>query len=859
MNKSEIKSFAIWARKKLISNTLNKMEELGITKMGIQSVLGYCPNLNSRNALVGIIKEKEAKSDLATAIMSVAEEVAYTWFNRLIAVRFMEVNGYLPSGVRVLSSKKKSVVSDLLSKPYSADISFSKSDKQTIAILTKTENQDQLFKLLFIKQCEKLSDILPLFFYKTEDYFNLLFNVNITDKNDVIFRLVNTLNEEDFNVEKQGQVEIIGWLYQYYNSEPKDIVYGMLQKNIKISKENIPAATQLFTPDWIVRYMAENSLLPFMRRALNIKLRLFKPNVKYFVKSPNHILRKSRANTPFNITSIRVLDPCMGSGHILVYIFDLLLQAYRLQGVDEKQAVVHILENNLYGFDIDKRAYQLAYFAVMMKARKYNPDIFKTKVNLNLYTVKSCKELDDTLINFIAQKSKPIKHMLKSIKLDLKNADEFGSLINVTDVDFNMLYQRIAEIESTQYTDLIDSCNKEIVKSKVLPFINLARALSMKYHVVVTNPPYLSDSGMSKKLNTFVKSYYGDSKSDLFATFIERCIGFTEKNGYTAMITQQSFMYLSSFEKLRKKLINTDMVSLLHLGARAFDDISGEVVKTCAFVLRNSHTPSFKSVFIRLTDQKSEAEKQCAFLQRNKENTFIVKCSNFLTVPSKVYAYMCTEQLAKCFAMPRLDAVTQPRQGLACGDVARFRRNWYEVDYNTINFSADSVADFHQSKGMFAPINDGGSYRKWYGNNIAVLKFNKENYLQLLEIGNHLPSKEMYFKKGITWTAITSCDLSLRYFDKGYLFSNAGMAVFDSEENLLALCALLNSKVANVLMSAINESLNYNRGDIARIPVSPQLMESEELIRLTRECIKISKEDWDSSELSFDFKKHPLI
>lgn len=612
MDKTAIKNFSIWARKKAIADVSNKAAYFGITAKEIKSPLPQStPDLQfidigtptptkvigkeieQRNALVARIKAKEAASGYKTAYNSVMEEVAYTWFNRLIAIRFMEVNDYLPSHTRVLSSEDpKKLEPDFVTNPFDTDLEFTK-EEQTLIHKYKEENKlGMLFRMLFIKQCNKLNEILPELFEKTNDYSELLLNISFTDQEGLVYQLTHDISEDDFNVEKEGQIEIIGWIYQFYNTEPKDESYALLKKNVKITKERIPSVTQLFTPDWIVRYMVENSLGKLWTEGHpNDKL---KSNWKYYLEEAEQessvkeqlaaIREEYKKLTP---EDIKIIDPCMGSGHILVYAFDVLMQIYQSCGYTPKDAAVKIIERNLYGLDIDDRAYQLAYFAVMMKGRQYNRTIFSRCLSPNLYSIQESTFITEDLIEFISGKDKKLEKYILSLKSDFTDAKEYGSIINVNPVNFEALLARLEEIAEMKDPGAFELFYKTEAIDKFLPFLKQSVVMAQKYDVVVTNPPYMGGSSMSDKLSKFVKKDYPDSKSDLFAVFIEKCAGMTKKNGYQAMITQHAWMFLSSYEKLRKKILTFyEIINMVHLGTRAFEEIGGEVVQTTSWVMR---------------------------------------------------------------------------------------------------------------------------------------------------------------------------------------------------------------------------------------------------------------------------------
>ena len=878
MNKGAIQRFAIWARNELIAQVSQRAYQYGITKEG-------CGEANAvtvgGRALTG--DEQKQRKELVDQIRSkgytqVMEEVAYTWFNRFIALRFMEVNNYLPSHIRVFSDStgafKPEILSDVL------HLELPGLNREKVAEYIESNDTEGLYRYLLLTQCNALNEALPRMFEEMGGYTELLLPNNILKQDSVLGHMVADIPEEDW----QDAVQIIGWLYQYYNTELKDDTFALLKKNVKITKERIPSATQLFTPDWIVRYMVENSLgriyvdkrknegIYADDRGLNEmtwheaeseriateKLIADKMGWKYYLPEAEQTqevrkqldeIQAEFAN--LDVKDIKVIDPCMGSGHILVYAFDVLMQIYEASGYSQRDAAQSILENNLFGLDIDDRAAQLAYFAIMMKARQYDRRIFSRGIQPHVYAIVESNGLDSSSVEYFTNNDPQLKKDFGTLMVELRDAKEYGSILNISQVDFASLYARVEKVRA----DI--SMFRESVLNSFLPLIQVAEVMAKKYDVVVTNPPYMAVSNAGAKVNDYVKKNFPDSKADMFAVFIERCGQMAKKNGYQAMITQHAWMFLSSFEKLRTKLLAVDIVNMAHLGARAFEEIGGEVVQTTSFVVRKSHIADYKGEYCRLIEPTSQQGKEDMFLAG--ENRYAADQSNFSKIPGSPVAYWVGEAFLDCFRNVSLGEIVKSRQGLACGDVNHFRREWYEVFFSSIDLTSESVADFHSHGKTFAPINDGGEYRKWYGNNSSVLRFNKTSYDALLTMGNHLPSRELYFHNGITWTAITTKKLSLRYFNKGFLFSNAGMAIFGHKQDLLLILAFINSSVAEAILSAISPTMNYNAGDIANLPMIITEYSSDIITETCLNCIKVSKTDWDSYETSWDFKRNPLI
>lgn len=840
MNKTAIKNFAVWARKKLIAEITYKAGLLGVTENGIAEELPASDidlkmydigtkepvriqgkTIFQRSALVTAIMNKTQTLSYKEAFNYIIEEVAYTWFNHLIAIRFMEVNEYLPSGVRVLSSESAGKKEpDMVTTPFETDIYFTDDD---IAEM-KNLNDDELFRFLFIKQCRKFNDYLPELFDCIEGYMELLLNISFRDEDGIVYHLVNDIPEEDF----REQVQIIGWLYQYYNSEPKDKVFANLKKNVKISNENIPAATQLFTPDWIVRYMVENSLGRLWIEGHND---FDKSGWKYYLdeaeqeESVRTELEEIRAEySNISPEEIKFLDPCMGSGHILVYAFDVLMQIYLSQGYTERDAAVKIVENNLYGMDIDKRAYQLAYFAVMMKARSYNRRILTRddKLHPNL-----CH------FSWLSLKTENLNGKLKDFAKQFDNADAYGSLIEIEQSDMTRTELLIEEFENSILT--------EGYKDVLLRQLVVYKMLSQKYDVVCTNPPYMGGSGMNEMLSDFVKKKFPDSKSDLFAVFIEKCGQFAKTKGFYSMITQHAFMFLSSYENLRKKLMQKTTVNMAHLGARAFDEIGGEVVQTTAFVNFNSKINNYQGTYARLVDIVGENEKCEAFL--SGENRHTAKQENFSKIPGSPVAYWVSENFIKVFENPQLGDLFNLSNCIQPGDSELFLRFWYEISNSNL-----------LNKWKFT--SKGGSYRKWYGNIEYTLPYGEKGEFLLQHPKTTLRTPEKYFQHGFVWSRITSGAISLRDWTSEKIVTDAGPIIYCNDYFYLGL---LNSIISAKILLIISPTINYQVGNLSNIPVIYDKSKKEKIDTLVQENIEISKTDWDSFETSWDFKGHPLI
>lgn len=888
MDKTSIKNFAIWARNKLIADIGYKASLMGITEDGISEALSqstistefydigtdnpYAISTNQikqRKRLVEVIRKKEADTDYKTAYKYIIEEVAYTWFNRLIAIRFMEVNDYLPSHMRVLSSVSGKHEPDIVTNPFEAELELGDDDKEKITAYKSDNNIDELFNILFIKQCNALNTILPALFEKTDDYTELLLNLSVIDRDGVVYKLVTDIAEDDFNIEKGGQVEIIGWLYQYYNSEPKAAAFA---KKGKISKEEIPAVTQLFTPDWIVRYMVENSLgRLWVEGHGNEEI---KANWKYYldeatqeaeVKKQLTEIRKEYAK--LSPEDIKIIDPCVGSGHILVYAFDVLIQIYESAGYSTRDAAKCILEHNIYGLDIDDRAFQLAYFAIMMKARQYNRRILNGEYKPNIYSIKESNSINREHLNYLGsgcsenERNKALEQI--GILLDkFKDAKEYGSILNVEQFDAELLEKFISQSEPDGQISMHTVGIEETVQ-ELRQIIAVGKVLSEKYHTVVTNPPYAGTSNLSPKLNAYIKENYPDSKSDLFAVFIERCSEMTVENGYQAMITQHSWMFLSSFEKLRKKMMQSEIINMAHLGARAFEEIGGEVVQVTAFVRCIEHIKGYRGTYCRLIEPTSQQGKEKMFL--DGENRYVTVQDNFKKIPGEPVAYWSSYNLIDKFILGyKLSDLCETRKGLATSDNNRFLRLWYEPIFSKVGFSLLDNRETIESAFKWFPINKGGEYHRWYGNKEYVINWQNDGY-EIRNFRNNngkllsRPQNTKYnFKSALTWSKITTSVFSARFSERGFLFDDAAAICFHKDtQRLKYILGFLNSKCCQLVLNILNPTINIQIGDIGNIPIIES--HQEPVIRLSECCIDISKSDWDSYETSWDFVTHPLI
>ena len=894
MNKAAIKNFAIWARNKLIADVSYDARLIGITEDGIAKPLPQSfggtqffdigtaepysisgEAVRQRDKLIEVIQQKEKDTDYKTAYQYVIEEVAYTWFNRLIAIRFMEVNDYLPSHIRVLSSESGKLEPDLVTTPFDAELPFTAEEEALIFQLKQDNKLDEAFRILFLKQCNALNEILPALFEKTKNYTELLLSLSVIDQDGVVYHLIHDIPEDDFNIERGGQVEIIGWLYQYYNTEPKAAAFA---KNGKITKEEIPAVTQLFTPDWIVRYMVENSLgRLWVEGHQDCGL---KENWKYYLEEAQQEpevqaklaeIRKEYA--ALNPEDIKLIDPCMGSGHILVYAFDVLMQIYESAGYSQRDAAKSILEHNLYGLDIDDRAYQLAYFAVMMKARQYNRRILNGENTCHVYAIQESNSINRAHLKYFGAGMDDIEKNAAKMQLEglldtLTDAKEYGSILNVESYNWDLL-RRFVAAEDTDGQISMDSVGVEDTAEQLNRLIDIGETMARKYWVTCTNPPYAGTGDLNSKLNSYIKKHYADSKSDMYAVFIERCALFTNAVGFQAMITQHSWMFQSTFKKLREKILTKSIINMVHLGARAFDEIAGEVVQTTSFVLQGKLVANYIAKFSRLLKYAGEAEKEKHFLLGEDEYSTIP--SKFLTLPDMQIAYWVSSKVIDLLSSEDCIAnYGSALSGLSTSDNERFLRIWEEVSYNNISFNYDSCESTLDGKYKWVPHNKGGSFRRWYGNRDYVVNWRNDGEEIKIAVVNNPTDPDTtswsrrifnwnkFFKQGISWSDVATGKLACRFIPAGAIFNATGPTFFANDRNNEKyLLALFNSNVFQEFLNLVCPGLHYNTGPISKLPVI--FAKQEKITAHAESNIEISRKDWDSFEASWDFKKHPLL
>ncbi|MGN8888059.1 BREX-1 system adenine-specific DNA-methyltransferase PglX [Blautia sp. HCP28S3_G10] len=869
MNKTAIKNFAIWARNKLIADIQYKAGLMGITEKGIANALPQSTRgtefydigtsepytisgkeIEQRRRLKEVIENKASDTDYSTAYKYVIEEVAYTWFNRLIAVRFMEVNDYLPGHIRVLSSETGKMEPDLVTTPFDADLEFTSTEEEQIIQLKQDNKIDELFRMLFIKQCNALNELLPALFEKTNDYTEILLNLSVIDQEGVVYHLVHDISEEDFDVNRGGQVEIIGWLYQYYNTEPKNDAFA---KKGKITKEEIPAVTQLFTPDWIVRYMVENSLGRLWLEghpdeALKEKWKYYLDEAEQEPEVQTKLDTIKEEYKKLNPEDIKLIDPCMGSGHILVYAFDVLMQIYESAGWSQRDAAKSIVENNIYGLDIDDRAFQMAYFAVMMKARQYNRRILNSDMNCHMYAIQesngiTTRTLNNMGTNLTDDEYKKASKQVKQIIDLFKNAKEYGSIINVPQMDWELIRKFVVIKQNDNEQMTLDIYGEGDARKRLSEIINIAEIMSNKYFIAITNPPYMGSGSMQPTMVKYLKEKYPDSKNDLFAVFIERCTEFLDKNGIQAMITQQAWMFLSSYENLRLKLFDNIIVNMAHLGTRAFEEIAGEVVQTTSFVVRKSNLPNYKGVYIRLVDGNSQQEKERLFL--NPDKKYISQSAVFKKVPGALPAYWITEKFASIFDEKTVESTAlKVCKGGFTGNNDKYLRLWFEVDYNTIPQKWNKYSK-------------GGSFRRWYGNSQHVIYWANDGKILKNDPKAGMGASQYYGKKHLVWSGISTGLASFRYEPQEVFFDDVSPAVVFSSEFNWQLLGLLNCKVATEVLKIIAPTMHFQAGDIKAIPIVNGYRSINE--NVIKENVNICKTEWDLYENSWDYVRHPLV
>lgn len=903
MNKTAIKNFAVWARTKLRDDIKIRAGFLGINEDGIATPLPASTQeikyfevgsaqpielsgekLRGRERIVEKLQKKAKETDYKTAYDLMVETYASDWFNRFVAIRFMEVNERFSDNMRVLSSSNPDRHDpDIVSQPFSSDLEFTDKERADITEWKTKNETDKLFRFLLIKRCNELSKILPGLFEKEGDESELMMRQSFIDKDGVIYHLVNDIDEEDW----KDQVQIIGWIYQYYNSELKDETFALTKKGKKISKERVPSATQLFTPDWIVRYMVENSLGRIWveghsagdwsedtekKAADDFGWKYYLPEAKQEADVAEQLKTNRAEYSKLNPEDLTFIDPSMGSGHILVYAFDVLMQIYESLGYTRRDAARSIVENNIYGLDIDDRAYQLAYFAVMMKACEYDGRFLERGVRPHVYSIQESNDVNRNQLKFFGadlsdiEKNNAMNQVIGLLDTFI-DAKEYGSILNVENYDWKLL-RRFAEVTDDNGQMSLETIGIVDTQKKLLSLIELGEVMTKKYCVTCTNPPYMGLSNANPKLNTYITKQYKEGKSDVYAAFIMKCLDLTKRNMYTAMITQQSWMFLSSFEKLRGLIYQYTISNLLQIGFNTFPELNSKVALGASFVIRKNEIKNYKGTYYDLTRVYSKsADKEKIFEQsilEHKEYVSIVE--KYKDIPGKPVAFWASDEIRKAFenGIP-LGNVGFPCQGMATTNNDKFLRLWFEVNLSNINFSAVSEDDTHDCK--WYPYNKGGDFRKWYGNNFYIINFKNKgrevcDYIDSHSSVNHtgrVINRDKYFKPNFTWSAL-ALELSCRYSPNGFIFDTKGSSCFIEDIKLLKYCmAIMNSSTAKAILEILAPTLDFNCGTIAKVPIIIDNSYFETVIDIVDENIELSKEDWNSEETAWDFKKLSFV
>lgn len=916
MDKTILRNFAVYSRNKLIQDIKNKGKLIGITEKGIENPISESSDMltfdiksiapykihgkevKQYRKLIEEIKGRETNSDYETAYNTLVEEVAYTWFNRLIAIRFMEINNYLPDKMRVLSSGRDGVDEpEFLTHYEETSLEFTKEELDQILdwkLDGSAGAMEKIFHLLFIKQCNALNKNLPELFEEIDDYAELLLNISYIDEEGVLYKLVHDIPESYFDIETEdgnGQVEIIGWMYQYYNTEPKAIVDENVKKGKKVSKEQLPAKTQLFTPDWIVRYMVENSLgrlwiekLIFSGDTRNEKEIAKDFSWKYYIPEANQneevqdqLIEIRKLRKELQLEDIKFIDPAMGSFHIGVYAFEVFMQLYESQGYTAREASRLIIENNLYGIDIDKRAYQLSYFACMMKGRQYNRGILNGEIKFNLYAISESNNVNRNHLDYFGSNINDKKvweeykeHILEILDTFV-NALELGSMIKIEkEYNYNKLIEFVKDFDfGGQLT--IGMEHIEETQDNIIRILKLSNILSKKYDIVISNPPYLGRRHIGVNLVNYLDENYNNTARDLFAAFMEKCNELLTMNGYYAMINQHSWMFLSSYESFRKELLKTNsIVNMLHLGAGVFEGNEvGTLVQSTAFIISKINVKYYNSVFLRLINKTNKKDNALQIINEGIDNDLFYETNleNFGLIPGSPVAYWASNKIIDNYRRyPLMDEICKPRQGMATCDNQRFLRLWHEVSNERIEFGCDDIKTCIINGKRWFPYNKGGQFRSWYGNNeylvnwendgqeikeLAVQKYNS--------ITRSITNMQFYFKECITYTFISDFMLGVRYSPSGFIFDVAGSSIFSENNILLYILALLGSSIADMYLHICNPTFNFQVGDIKNIPVIFSNKYKTKIDKLVQQNISISRTDWDTFENSWDFKVLPLV
>ena len=865
MNKNAIQKFAIWARNELIAQVSQRAYQYGIDESGFGDA-----SADTLNGRLLTAEEKSQRQELIKQIkekgyQQVMEEVAYTWFNRFIALRFMEVNNYLPSHIRVFSDASGAFKPEILNDVLHLDLPGLDSGK--VAEYIESNDTEALYRYLLLTQCNALNSALPVMFERMGGYTEMLLPNNILRQDSVLGHMVSDIPEEDW----QDAVQIIGWLYQYYNTELKDDTFAQLKKNVKITKERIPAATQLFTPDWIVRYMVENSLgRLWLEGHPNAELhdgwKYYLDEAKQEPEVEAQLAKLREEYKTIKPEELKVIDPCMGSGHILVYAFDVLMQIYTSAGWDQREAAQSILKNNLFGLDIDDRAAQLAYFAVMMKARQYDRRLLTRGIQPHIYAFAESNTITTAPLHDMGitlsqdEYDTAVKQVLRLLD-ELRDAKEYGSILTVTPCDWDLLRRfAVPRTEDEGGQQLLGIHGEQIAAPLLQRLINIGEALSQQYDVVVTNPPYMGASGMNARLSQYIKDHFPDTKADLFSCFIERGFQLANVQGFVSMITMESWMFLSSFEKMRQNIVNTHtIVNMVHMPYLGKGGTSlGINFGTAAVTFNKRFLKDYNSQFDYICYYETDNEGVPFAFPTVNERYKATKVSNFSKIPGSPVAYWVSEKFVKLFNAKKLANYAEPRHGMSTGNNDLCLKLWYEVVIDDICFGAASLQEFDASGCRYTPYKKGGEYRLWYGNNDYVLAYSTEarSVMESLS-GYRASSNSFFFKPSINWSDVSSSYFGVRVSPKGFAFDGRGASMFCNENLRLFLLGLLASKVTSYTLNVLNPTLTFNINNVEAIPV---ILDSEKIIEhIVSQCVLDAVTDWDSYETSWDFKRNPLV
>ena len=845
MNKNAIQKFAIWARNELIAQVSQRAYQYGIDESGfgdasadtLNGRLLTAEEKSQRQELIKQIKEKGYKQ--------VMEEVAYTWFNRFIALRFMEVNNYLPSHIRVFSDATGAFKPEILNDVLHLDLPGLDSGK--VAEYIESNDTEALYRYLLLTQCNALNSALPVMFERMGGYTEMLLPNNILRQDSVLGHMVSDIPEEDW----QDAVQIIGWLYQYYNDERKNEVINIYKGTVK--KEDIPAATQLFTTDWVVRYMVDNSLGRYwIERHPESKLA---KKLEFFVTPKNGEI--NHIDEFVKPEDVKFLDPCMGSGHILVYAFDVLMEIYKESGYTERDAAAMIVQNNLFGLDIDDRASQLAFFAVMMKARSYDRRFLSRGIKPNVLAIKESNGMGAVVRDGLTTDAE-MNTISRYLVDTFRDAKELGSIITAEPKDYDGYIAYLDGCDGQGQLTMEDADWLQNTRPMLKALARQAKVLAAKYPVVCTNPPYLNK--IEGRLKTFVTENYKDYSGDLFSVFTYRNLMFCKQDGYCGYMTPFVWMFIKTYEKLREFIIqNKSITTLVQMEYSAFEEAT---VPICSFVLKNGKATE-NGLYFKLSDFKGgmEVQKQQvleALANKNCGYFYEADQSNFSKIPGSPVAYWVNASILTAYEQGNLIGDSADvKIGMGTGKNEIFVREWWEVFYTKIDFSLKTINDLAESNGRYFPYNKGGEFRLWFGNLQEVLWFDTEGrrYMDTMSGHRENGARDFYCKEGLTWSFISSSKFGIRYLPTGCFFDVAGSTLFSRVDNAYTL-GFLASCVCFDILGILNPTLNYQAGNIKSLPLL--IDREDEVDERVYQNIQISKEDWDSYETSWDFKRNPL-